>query len=666
MNDSADKAQDREDMVRLQIAGRGIEDEHVLSAMRSVPRHAFVPDNLGEFAYQDGPLPIGEGQTISQPYIVASMMEAARIERAAKVLEIGAGSGYAAAVAGKLAAQVIAVERHHTLVNSARERMRALGYHNVDIREGDGCDGLAEEAPFDAILVAAGAPVVPEKLKEQLKIGGRLVIPVGDERLQELQVILREGENRYSEKSIGKVRFVPLVGQGAWPDPDAADEEQLDSTLPAMIRKQSVPLPDPHDPDFGAAFDRYADRRIVLLGESSHGTREFYRARAAVTRHLVEKHGFSIVAVEADWPDAGAIDRFIRDRPSLDGQAEPFARFPRWMWRNPEIAELARWLRDRNRGLDEDSKTGFYGLDLYNMTASIDEVLAYLDHVDPGAAEVARERYGCLTPWQHDPASYGRSALSMGFAQCESDVVSQLTQLLEQRLEYEASDGAYFLDAVQNARLIASAEKYYRIMYYGGSESWNLRDSHMCDTLTHLLDHGGPDAKAVVWAHNSHIGDARATEMGRSGEHNLGQLCRERFGDDVVSIGFGTHTGTVSAASRWGGEREVKPVAPSRGDSYEHQFHLSGCDRCLLDLGPSLSADLRSALEEPRIERFIGVIYRPETELLSHYSEAVLTDQFDGFVWFDTTTALEPLPENPVSMDDDAAGAVPDTFPFGV
>lgn len=442
--------------------------------------------------------------------------------------------------------------------------------------------------------------------------------------------------------------------------PRTPDPLESGPGLPDLIADASIALPAPDDPGFAAHFDRWADRRVILLGEASHGTSEFYRARAAITARLVAEHGFTIVAVEADWPDAAAIDRHIRPRAMPGGADRPFARFPTWMWRNTDVARLTEWLRAHNDTVaDPDARAGFYGLDLYNMTASIAAVLDYLDEIDPAAAAAARERYGCLTPWQRDPATYGRAALTQRHRDCEADVVAQLRALLERRLDYEARDGAEFLDAAQNARLVASAERYYKVMYYGGAESWNLRDSHMFETLQHLLEARGPDAKAVVWAHNSHIGDARATEMGRMrGEHNIGQLVRQAHGDEAALIGFGTHAGTVAAASDWGGEMEVKRVRPSRADSVERLFHDAGRPRCLLDL--KADAEIAERLSAERLERFIGVIYRPETELMSHYAEAALSRQFDGYVWFDETEAVTPLEDVP------RAPGMPETWPFGV
>jgi len=656
----------RDRMVDIHLARRGIRDSRVLQAMRTVPRERFVREGLEDFAYEDSALPIEEEQTISQPYIVAAMAEAAEIQSDDRVLEVGAGSGYAAAVLGQLAGEVFAIERHTALGKLARERIAALGYDNVDIRVGDGTRGLADQAPFDAILVAAGGPDVPAALKQQLAVGGHLVIPVGDPGDQKLCKVTRITESRFEEENLGAVMFVPLIGEQGWQeDGRRAASNHLpgaskSQSLPEMIADAAEDLPGFDDPAFGRLFDRFAGRRVVLLGEASHGTGEFYRARAAITRHLITHHNFTIVAVEADWPDAATIDRYVRHRPHRAGTDKPFQRFPTWMWRNTDIQELIHWMRDHNDMVDDmEARAGFYGLDIYNMSGSIGAVLDYLDRVDPDAAKVARERYGCLTPWQNNPATYGRAALSRSYAECEKAVIDQCRDLLRKRLVYAKDDGDAFLDAAQNARLIASAERYYRIMYYGGAESWNLRDTHMFETLQNLLDAKGPESKAIVWAHNSHIGDARFTDMGAArGELNIGQLCRETFGSDAALIGFGTHTGTVAAATDWDGDMQVKRVNPSRADSYERQFHDSGKSRFLLDLSPERHDALRRRLAEPRLERFIGVIYRPDTELQSHYSQAILPEQFDAFVWFDRTQAVTPLgPEH--------HRGVPETYPFG-
>ena len=431
--------------------------------------------------------------------------------------------------------------------------------------------------------------------------------------------------------------------------------------LPLLIGAAAELLPELDDENFAAPFDRFGECRIVLLGEATHGTAEFYRARAAITRRLIERHGFSIVAVEADWPDAAVVDRYVRQRPAARAAEAPFQRFPTWMWRNLEVTALTDWLREHNAQLLPRHRVGFYGLDMYNLNGSIAQVLAYLDRIDPQSAKIARERYGCLAPWRKEPADYGRAVLNEGYRTCEHAVVAQCRELLQRRIDYAAADGDSFLDAAQNVRLITSAEHYYRSMYEGGAESWNLRDRHMFDTLIQLLEARGPHAKVVVWAHNSHIGDARHTEMGRWREElNIGQLCRERFGEQAAPIGFGTDTGTVAAASDWGGDMEVMRVRPSLPGSYERCCHDSGRARFLLDLRPRQNAELREALMPDRPERFIGVIYRPDSERISHYMDCSLPNQFDAYVWFDRTSAVTPLgPEH-------ARPGAPETYPFGM
>jgi erythromycin esterase-like protein len=430
-------------------------------------------------------------------------------------------------------------------------------------------------------------------------------------------------------------------------------------TLMEMIARTAETLPEPDDPAFARFIDRFADRRVILLGEATHGTSEFYRARAAITRRLISKHGFNIVAVEADWPDAAVVDRHVRHRLAIRQEEPPFQRFPTWMWRNTDVDALIEWMRSYNEKLPAQERAGFYGLDLYNMSGSIAAVLSYLDKVDPEAAAEARDRYACLTPWQRDPAVYGRAVLTRGYRECEEAVVSQLKDLLTRQLDYARMDRDSFLDAAQNARLITAAERYYRIMYYGGAESWNLRDTHMFETLENVLDARGGNSKAVVWAHNSHIGDARYTDMGSlRDELNIGQLCREHFGKSTALVGFGTHTGTVAAASDWDGAMEVKRVQPSHQDSYERLCHDSGNPRFVLDLNRDDA--LRQQLQSPRIERFIGVIYRPDTEIISHYAEASLPLQFDAYVWFDETTAVTPLGPEHIKP------GVPDTYPFAL
>lgn len=430
--------------------------------------------------------------------------------------------------------------------------------------------------------------------------------------------------------------------------------------LVEALRIHAEPLPPPERAEeFGAFFDRFGDAQVVLLGEATHGTSEFYRARAAITRRLIERHGFTIVAVEADWPDAAQIDDYVRHRAPRPRRGDVFARFPTWMWRNEEVLAFADWLRGHNEPLPEERRVSFSGLDVYSLSESMHAVLAYLDKADPDAAKEARLRYGCLTPWQDEPAHYGRSVVLGGRQDCEDNAVAQLRVLLERRLDDLKDDHDAWFDALQNARIVRAAERYYRAMYRSSTESWNLRDRHMFETLQALLAHGGDGSKAVVWAHNSHVGNAAATAMGWQGEFNIGELCRMAHGDELVSIGFGTDRGTVAAASDWGADMHIKTVQPARLDSYEHAFRRTGIARSLTDWRGSKRRDLAAMLHEPLLERAIGVVYRPETELLSHYFEAVLAEQFDAWIWFEQTMAVTPLGH-------ERPHGAPETWPFGL
>jgi protein-L-isoaspartate(D-aspartate) O-methyltransferase len=651
----------REEMVERAIRARGVRSKLVLDAMRAVPREDFLPANLREFAYEDSPLPIEAEQTISQPYIVAFMIEALNLKGGERVLEIGAGSGYAAAVLSKIAGEVYTVERIGQLAEKAAARLADLGYANVNVLHGDGTKGWPEHMPYDAIVVAAGGPKVPDALKLQLKIGGRLVIPVGtDPTVQELVRITRLSEQDFKREDLADVRFVPLVGEEGWGAERKPAEKPAPTRrkLPELIADACEPFDSIEAAPLDNLLDRIGDARVVLLGEATHGTSEFYRMRERITRALIERKGFHFVAIEGDWPDAARVDHYVRHMEYPPSEWTAFARFPTWMWRNTEVRAFVDWLRAFNAGRTPDQRAAFHGLDLYSLYDSMRAVLKYLDEVDPATARAARERYGCLTPWQSDPATYGHAALTGQYGSCEPDVTAVLTDLMKQRIAYAEHDGERFLDAVQNAKLVTNAERYYRIMYYGSRASWNLRDTHMFETLKSLLNFYGPETKAVVWAHNSHVGDASATEMASRGEHNLGQLCRSEFGQDCYIIGFGTHAGRVAAALDWDGPMEVKEIVPSLASSYERICHEANVPSFMLPLRGAPAA-LNGALREPRLQRAIGVIYRPQSERASHYFQAVLPDQFDEYIWFDTTGPVQPFATH--ELED-----MPDTYPFGL
>lgn len=643
----------REALVERELRMLGIRDEAVLQAMRIVPREEFVAPELREFAYRNAPLPIASGQTISQPLIVAVMTEALELAPDERVLEIGTGSGYAAAVLSRIAREVFTVERHQELADTARQRLQRLGYDNVHVLHADGTRGWPAHAPYDAIVVAAGGPGVPSALLQQLGVGGRLVMPVGDEKeSQRLIRVIRRGENDLEYEELGAVRFVPLIGEGGWQEEEAVERPKLSTGisarrpgLPEMIRQVAEPIASVDRPDLQNVLERIGDARLVLIGEATHGSSEFYRIRAAITKALIEQKGYDFVAVEADWPDSYRIHDFVIHRQRAEPYDwESFARFPTWMWRNHEVLDFIHWLRDFNlERRPPDRRAGFYGLDLYSLFTSIHRVLDYLERVDPQAAEVARVRYGCLTPWEADPANYGRAALSGHYRSCEGEVVKMLEEMTRRRVEAAARNGEDLFDAQLNAQLVADAEQYYRIMYYGSDESWNHRDTHMFETLKLLLDRHGRNSKAIVWEHNSHLGNAAATQFGKHGQINVGQLCREAFGDEVYAIGQGTDHGTVAAASNWEGAMEIKRVRPSHPDSYERLMHLSEMDAFFLPLTKSKNQQLTTALASRRLERAIGVIYRPDTERMSHYFDASLPHQFDEWIWIDETSAVRPL-----------------------
>jgi erythromycin esterase-like protein len=441
------------------------------------------------------------------------------------------------------------------------------------------------------------------------------------------------------------------------------------AALARAIAQAARPLTGSRE-DFDPLIELVGDAQCVLVGEATHGTHEFYRLRAQLTKRLITEQGFCAVAAEADWPDAHRVNRFIRglgaDADAVDA-LQDFQRFPAWMWRNADVLDFIGWLRAHNDALEAPAKVGFYGLDLYSLHASIGAILRYLERVDPAAAGRARDRYACFEHFGEDAQTYGYAA-SLGLTpDCEREVVSQLLDMQRERTSILRTDGFAREDeqfeAEQNARVVVNAEGYYRSMFRGRVSSWNLRDTHMAETFDALLTHLGrrfEQPKIVVWAHNSHVGDARATEMGDAGELNIGQLARERYPGKTILIGFSTNTGTVTAASAWGGPAQRKVVRPGLPGSYEELFHHTDVPNFLLtlkDLG-----EVTGGLRERRLQRAIGVIYLPETERASHYFESCLPSQFDAIFHLDRTRALEPLERTA----DSKRGEAPETFPSGI
>lgn len=424
--------------------------------------------------------------------------------------------------------------------------------------------------------------------------------------------------------------------------------------------------------DYDSLLDLIGESRFVLLGEASHGTHEFYRERAQITKRLLNERAFDAVIVEADWPDAYRVNRFVLDRgddvDSVDALAG-FKRFPAWMWRNADVLDFIGWLRTHNDDCAQgQTRVGFYGLDLYSLHTSINAVVSYLEKVDPASAKRARHRYACFDQFGGDTHVYGLATQTGRGRSCAQDAVNELVELQLRAAQYLQRDGRIAEDelfaAEQNARLVKNAEQYYRAMFLGQISSWNLRDQHMAETVkslaAHLEEQLHRPAKIVIWAHNSHLGDARATQMGDMGELNLGQLARQFFPNQVCSIGFLTNHGTVTAASEWDAPAERKHVRPALEGSYEVVFHKTGWSRFFLNLRDE--SELKFNLAQPRLERAIGVIYKPETERLSHYFRAQLSEQFDGVLFFDETRAVEPLERTSEWVQ----GEVAETFPSGI
>ncbi|MGH9879814.1 MAG: erythromycin esterase family protein [Pyrinomonadaceae bacterium] len=440
--------------------------------------------------------------------------------------------------------------------------------------------------------------------------------------------------------------------------------------LSDIVREAAHPLIGKME-DYDPLMKLIGAEPLVLIGEASHGTHEFYRERAQITKRLIKEKGFTAVAVEADWPDAYRVNRYVRGVSSDADAVEAlsgFKRFPAWMWRNADVLDFVGWLRTYNDDLPASAtKIGFYGLDLYSLHTSIAAVLDYLDRIDPVAAQRARSRYACFDHFGKDEQAYGY-ATGLGIAEsCEDEVVVQLLELYQNSAEYAWRDGRVPADehfyATQNARLVMNAERYYRSMFRARVSSWNLRDAHMVETLESLLAFlrtQNSHSKIVIWEHNSHLGDARATRMSQEGEWNVGQLVRERHDRDAVLIGFTTYQGTVTAASNWDAPAERKLVRPALENSYEALFHEVNIPRFLLTFRGTDHA--AAALHEPMLERAIGVIYRPETERASHYFQARLSAQFDAVIHIDETRAVEPL-ERTAEWE---AGEVPETFPTGI
>ncbi len=441
------------------------------------------------------------------------------------------------------------------------------------------------------------------------------------------------------------------------------------------LRRAAIPLSG--DEHYSRLLDCIGDASLVLLGEATHGTREFYRLRAEISKRLIVEQGFDAIAVEADWPDALRVSRYVQHGPSADASADAalsgFQRFPQWMWRNTEIVSLVEWMRAHNAHMARpEQRIGFYGLDLYSLHASMHEVIGYLEQADPDAARRARERYACMNHASPDPQHYGYAAAFGLRPDCEDELVRQLRDMNAEAALYLGRPGGAVPDelfyAQQNARVAKNAETYYRAMFQRGDASWNIRDTHMAETLHALREHlgrrgGKRPARIIVWAHNSHLGDARATEMGDGGQLNLGQLVRQNYvPGEAFLVGFTTHAGFVTAASEWDGVAELKPVVPSRPDSIERILHQVGQGIGDFLLPVTGHDDVQALLPDNALERAIGVIYRPDSERISHYFRADVARQFDALIHVDRSNAVQPLERSTLWHGEE----MPETYPSGL
>jgi erythromycin esterase-like protein len=437
-------------------------------------------------------------------------------------------------------------------------------------------------------------------------------------------------------------------------------EKDIDA-LATAIGERATKLHDSASLD--PLMERIGDARYVLIGEASHGTSDFYRWRAELSKRLIVEKGFSFVGVEGDWPDCYRVNRHVKGLPDSGTNAyevlHAFDRWPTWMWANREVVEFITWLRAHNERLLSERRVGFYGLDVYSLWESMAEVVRYLERIDPEAAREARQAYRCFEPYAEDVQQYAR-ATALVPTSCEDEAVAILSALRRKAPEYAADGREDYFNAEQNAFVARGAELYYRTMVRGGPTSWNVRDHHMVDTLDRLMRHHGALGKAIMWAHNTHVGDARFTDMARAGMVNVGQLVRQTHEQDgVVLVGFGTHRGTVIAADEWGLPMQRMRVPDARADSYEGPMHQSGPRNFLLIFDGTDDGGI-PGLDEIRGHRAIGVVYNPAIEHWGNYVPTLLARRYDAFLFFDETEALDPL-HMPVHMGAEA----PETYPSG-
>jgi protein-L-isoaspartate(D-aspartate) O-methyltransferase len=620
--------------IQSQLKDKGITNPQLLKAFEEIPPAYFLSKKLYPFEN----VTIDDNLIKVEPrvYSVAKMLENLKIKQGEKILAIGVDSVYLMVILSKICKEVYAVETNNAYAKWALEVLETLNVNNVFITVGDEKQGWEEKAPFDAILITSEFEEVSAHLKEQLKIGGRLLVPIGPDWAHiTFEIVQRISETTYNEERIRDNFFIPnpkilpKIGTENFSEKEIVDE--IKTKAIAFNSIEEFPMDD--------LLDRIGDAKVVLLGEASHGTSEFYLTRQEITKALIDKKGFNFVCAEADWSDAEQINNYVRNQ-QIQKDWSPFTRFPHWMWKNKEVLNFVEWLKEFNA--ENNNETGFYGLDLYGLENSIELVISYLEKTDKALANLAKSRYSCIMPYMANPAIYGKMVIGNQLESCEDEVLRMLVDLLKNKNKLNHSPEYFY--AYQNANVVVDAERYYKAMYYGSAESWNLRDFHMFSTLKSMLSYFGPQTKAIVWAHNSHIGNALATEMYSRGEINIGHLCKEDFGENSYHIGFGTHTGTVAAAHNWGNEMGIINVNNSLPKSYENLCHKTKIEAFTLPLREKFSGKrLKELLNTPKLERAIGVVYRPETERQSHYFHAALPSQFDEYIFFNESGAVTPI-----------------------
>lgn len=624
------------------LKDKGIKSALLLNAFRDIPSAFFKSKELHPYFYKESSIDNSLEKIEPRVIVITKMLEKLKIKGGEKILVIGVDSVYILTALSRICKEVYAVEANIEYVQWALEVLKNSNTTNVFMKSSEEKLGWIEQAPFDTILIASEFEKVPNTLKEQLQIDGRLLVPVGPDWSHILfEIIQRISKTEYKEEKsrdnyfIPNPKVLPQIGSKSYSEKEIVDE----------IKDKAIAFNNIKDFPLDSLLDRVGDSRVVLLGEASHGTSEFYLCRQEITKALIEKKGFNFVCAEADWSDAEQINDYVRDEHAQKDWM-PFTRFPQWMWKNMEVLNFVEWLRKYNASRQD--KIGFYGLDLYGLENSINLIINYLEGVDKNLANLAKTRYACITPYLSDPAIYGKMVVSRQLISCEKDILKMLVDLLKNKNKLDHAPEYFY--AYQNANVVVDAELYYKTMYYGSAESWNLRDFHMFHTLKSLLSYFGSDTKAIVWAHNSHIGNAMATEMYARGEINIGHLCKEYFAEKSYNIGFGTHTGTVAAAHNWGDKMNKMHVNNSLSNSYENLCHQSQIANFTLPLREMYSGKkLKELLSTPKLERAIGVMYRPRTERMSHYFHAVLPSQFDEYIWFNDSQAVTPITSTNVS-----------------